>query len=95
MPGNNEMIIGIGVFGVVLIVAGIWLYRQRRRKSRSMKRKKKEPEVVEDEVEDTSEALLDAIVALDDLYQAGELPEGAYQQRRAQLKARLKAVKER
>ncbi len=32
---------------------------------------------------------MDAIIALDDLYQAGKLPEAAYHERRAELKARL------
>ena len=32
---------------------------------------------------------MDAIIALDDQYQAGELPEDAYRQRRAELKERL------
>ncbi len=32
---------------------------------------------------------MDAIIALDDLYQAGQLPEDAYLKRRAELKARL------
>ena len=44
------------------------------------------------EVEESSDALLDAIVALDDLFQAGKLPEKAYQERRADLKARLVQV---
>ena len=35
------------------------------------------------------ETLMDAIIALDDLYQAGKLPEAAYRERRAELKARL------
>ena len=42
---------------------------------------------------ESPEALLDAIVALDDLYQAGELPEAAYQQRRAELKERLRQIR--
>jgi hypothetical protein len=33
---------------------------------------------------------MDAIIALDDMYQAGELPEEAYRERRAELKARLR-----
>ncbi|HLE13828.1 MAG TPA: hypothetical protein VI776_03695, partial [Anaerolineales bacterium] len=37
-----------------------------------------------------ADTLLDAILALDDQYQAGELPEEAYRQRRAELKAMLK-----
>ncbi len=32
---------------------------------------------------------MDAIIALDDLYQEGRLPEEAYQTRRAELKERL------
>jgi hypothetical protein len=32
---------------------------------------------------------MDAIITLDDLYQAGELPEEAYRARRAQLKEKL------
>jgi hypothetical protein len=39
--------------------------------------------------EESQEALMDAILALDDLYQEGKLPEDAYLQRRAELKARL------
>jgi hypothetical protein len=35
---------------------------------------------------------MDAIIALDDLYQAGQLPEDAYLKRRADLKERLQVV---
>lgn len=85
---NQGLLIGLGVFGAVLILAGVWLFRQ------------KKVEAVEDEdgdeeaSEESEESLLDAIVALDDLFQAGKLPEAAYQSRRAELKARLKAIKE-
>jgi hypothetical protein len=41
---------------------------------------------------DDPDALMDAIIALDDLHKAGELPEEAYQQRRAALKDRLSQV---
>ena len=80
------MLIGGGVFGVALAAAGFWLYRRRQN------------DVVEDEDEElpgdvveaeTSESLLEAIVALDDQHAAGSLPEEAYQERRADLKARL------
>lgn len=101
----RDLVIGIGAFGLVLVVAGIWLYRQRRNEAEDEAAEDDETESEEEEdveaaaegeedaVEDTPEALLDAIVALDDLYQAGQLPEAAYQQRRADLKARLKAVR--
>jgi hypothetical protein len=41
---------------------------------------------------DSAESLMDAIIALDDLYQAGQLPEEAYQKRRDEMKARLKDI---
>jgi mono/diheme cytochrome c family protein len=43
---------------------------------------------------ETPEDAMDAIIALDDLYQAGKLPKEAYEQRRAELKARLATLKE-
>jgi hypothetical protein len=41
---------------------------------------------------ESAESLMDAIIALDDLYRSGQLPEEAYQQRRAELKAKLKEL---
>jgi hypothetical protein len=43
--------------------------------------------------EDTETGLLDAIVALDDLYKEGRLPADAYEERRARLKERLRKLK--
>jgi hypothetical protein len=42
-----------------------------------------------------SDTVMDAIIALDDMYQSGDLPEEAYQQRRLELKARLKELLDR
>ena len=36
--------------------------------------------------------LMDAIIALDDLYRAGDLPEGAYLKQRSLLKQRLEEI---
>ncbi len=94
LSGTTEMVIGIGIFGVVLIAAGVWLYRQRRNNGLVAIAEGEEDLAFPLEVEESSEALLDAIVALDDLYQAGELPETAYQQRRANLKERLRQIRE-
>jgi len=80
------LLIGAGVFGVVLIGAGIWVYRQRAAYSDADETN--ENVEVEPHVE-SSELLLDAIVALDDLHASGELPEAAYQERRLELKACL------
>lgn len=89
VTSSGSLAIGLGVFGVALIAAGIWLYRQKKNNQQPV------DEAEEEELpEESEDSLLDAIVALDDLYQAGKLPEPAYQERRAELKARLKALKE-
>lgn len=87
---RNGLLVGLGVFCLALIVAGIWFFRHTQLQ---------EPE--ESETGDLTSAaastenvgaLMDAIIALDDLYQAGELPEEAYHSRRDELKARLRQV---
>lgn len=89
---RNNLIIGLSVFGLALILAGIWLYRHTQIQ-----------ELDEAQIQDISptdltreniEALMDAIIALDDLYQTGKIPEEAYSQRRDELKKRLIALKE-
>ena len=84
----SGLIIGLGAFGLVLIGAGVWFLQQRRA---PLEEVEDEGEPVADETEDD---LLDAILALDDLYKAGNLPAEAYQQRRAELKDRLKQLRE-
>jgi mono/diheme cytochrome c family protein len=83
------LVIGIAVFGLALVAGGYWLIRQRRAAAA-------EDEDAEAELEgpaESAESILDAIVALDDLYQAGELPEDAYRERRAELKSKLKELR--
>jgi len=87
---STGLLIGVGAFGMVLIASGVWLFRKRSLQTEI--EEEVQTEFVETETEDS---LLDAILALDDLHQAGKLPEDAYQERRIELKARLKALKER
>ena len=81
---STGLIIGGGVLGLALVGAGIWLWRQ-----------KKQDDVDEDEEteplpgEESRESIMDAIITLDDRFQAGELAEDAYKARRAELKAKL------
>ncbi|GAP07617.1 cytochrome c, mono- and diheme variants [Anaerolinea thermolimosa] len=85
--GHTGLLIGLGAFGLALVGAGVWLLRQKKGVATP---------VVENEVEppeESEESLLDAIVALDDLYQAGKLPEEAYTLRRAELKERLRRLR--
>lgn len=81
----STALIGGLAFGVALIGAGSWWFVSRRRRSRAAVSEEPAPEIDE---------LLDSIVALDDLYQAGEIGETAYQQRRAELKERARLLRE-
>ncbi|MBN2547809.1 MAG: c-type cytochrome [Anaerolineales bacterium] len=81
---NSSLIVGLASLGIALIIAGVWFYR------RNILDKDLEPEVAPlSNANETPEAIMDAILALDDLYQEGQLPEDAYKIRRAELKARL------
>ncbi|MEW6027912.1 MAG: c-type cytochrome [Chloroflexota bacterium] len=82
---QKNLLIGVGAFGAVLILAGVWMF------FRDRGREEVEEEAGEDGVEyEDTESILDAIIALDDLHRAGKIPDEIYQQRRADLKARLK-----
>ncbi|NJN80698.1 MAG: c-type cytochrome, partial [Anaerolineales bacterium] len=76
---NQNVIIGIGAFGVALIFAGVWMF---------LKDKNKE-DVEEDDFDD-SESIMDAIIALDDLHKDGKISDTAYQKRRNELKNKLR-----
>ncbi len=79
---NQTLLIGVGALGLVLIIAGVWMYLRDRSRI-------EEKDEEEDEFED-SESVLDAIIALDDLHRAGKLNDEAYHNRRDELKAKLK-----
>ncbi len=86
---GSSLAIGLGAFGLALIGVGVYLWR------RSNQREEvefDEEEALEEAVADSADDLIDAILALDDLYKAGEIPEAAYQQRRGELKARLQSL---
>lgn len=80
--------VGLVAFSVALILTGVWLYRRGRPEREALL--EQEDGAATEEVYESAEVIMDAILALDDLYQAAELPEAAYRQRRAELKARLK-----
>lgn len=95
---STNLVIGLSVFGMALIVAGVWLFRRTRSNGPAASEASGDGEAGdEDEMEavsDNPEALMDAIIALDDLYQSGQLPESAYLERRAKLKERLREILE-
>ena len=91
---TQNLATGLGIFGIVLVVAGVWLYRrnqgkpalQRASDGSSMVTPGLDPSAAPDD----ADTLMDAIIALDDQYSAGNLPEEAYLERRSVLKSRLK-----
>lgn len=80
---TQSLLIGAGILGIALIGAGTWLYFRDRNTD----------EGDEDENEfDSSEEVMDAILALDDLHRAGKISDAAYDKRRAELKEILKEM---
>lgn len=91
---TSNLLVGVGALGVALVAAGVYLYRRSQRLGDEEEWiDEQAPASMEGEEED-ADTLMDAILALDDLYKAGELPEEAYLQRRAELKARLRELME-
>lgn len=80
-------------FALALIVGGVWFFRNRQL-TRSEPDKGSNYETDDQGDDENSETIIDAIVTLDDLYQSGQLPELAYQERRDQLKVRLRELLE-
>ncbi len=91
IPGadpTRNLIIGIGVLGLALVLGAGWLYLRERNR------------IPDDEVSDeendnaavSTDEILDAIIALDDQYSAGNIAEEAYKQRRAELKGKIQRI---
>lgn len=85
---NTNLFIGLAGLGLALIVVGIIL---RKRDKSEFDESYDQDDGVDIEKE-SPEDLMDAIIALDDQYRSGILPEKAYHQRRDLLKDRLRAV---
>jgi len=96
LSGGSQtgLLLGIAAFGLVLIGAGTWLY-SRKRDQRPELDGEELPSEPNGKSADRSEDVMDAILALDDLYKEGQLPEEAYLERRRELKARLKELLDR
>jgi cytochrome c553 len=81
---TRNMIIGVGAFGLVLILAAGWLFW------RDRKRAPVEQLLPEPAQDINADEVIDAIIALDDQRKAGNIADEAYKQRRAELKEKLK-----
>jgi len=79
---NLNLVIGLAGLGLAFIITGVFLWRRNQIN---------DDDVYDDDfVGDTPEEIMDSIIALDDQYKIGGLPEGAYRHRRAELKDQLK-----
>ena len=87
---NKTLLIVAGGLGLLLILAGAWMFMRDRNRTEEDDEDMDE-EDDEDEFE-SSEDVMDAIIALDDLYRAKKISEEAYQRRRAELKEILKEM---
>lgn len=85
---NTDLIVGTGALGIVMILLGVWMYRRNKQDNSGAATQAPSSTVAMEK----PEVVMDAILALDDLYQAGQLPEEAYLQRRGELKSRLKEL---
>ena len=93
MDTTTSLMIGLGALGVVLIGTGIFLWQRNRSDNGEWDDvDANELDAESPAVAETQGELMDAIIALDDLFKAGDLPEEAYLKRRAELKARLQGV---
>jgi mono/diheme cytochrome c family protein len=94
----QNLAIGLGVFGVALVILGLWLFRRFRRKPAMQTALEginiESPQTEADASLEDEGTLMDAIIALDDQYHAGNLPEEAYLERRAILKEKLRKLEQ-
>lgn len=87
---ESGLLFGLGALVLAIAIAAWWYYRSWQRVHRPAPAETKAVEPGE-----SVEVLLDAIVALDDLYRDGVLPADAYPERRAELLSRLREALER
>ncbi len=101
---NQWLIIGLGALGMALVGIGMFFFirdrRQSQREDEELEDGEEDEEAEGGEMVETQEptdalgddrdTLLDAILALDDQFKAGEISKEVYETRRAELKDRLK-----
>ena len=99
ISGNSEMIlpegktssallqnywIGLAVLGTGMLLVGIWLFIRNRKAERSG--------VDTEEQIDARDQILDSIIALEDMFQRGDITEKTFQKKRDQLKEKLRPL---
>jgi hypothetical protein len=102
MPGDKPgfvldqrtwLMIGVGAVGLILIGLGIFLFlRDRKLRKLEEEFQEDDDENEEDALGDDREQIMDAIIALDDQFKSGDISKEAYENRRTELKDRLKII---
>jgi len=92
--GNTQNLeIGLGLFGIALAFGGLWFYRKNQQKgilsAAPYSSDIASPATELEPSQESENTLMDAIIALDDQFHAGNLPKEAYLKRRANLKEKL------
>ena len=82
---NQNLLLGAGAIGIALILGGGWMYLRNRGEDSA-------GEGEEDNEFESSDDVIDAILALDDLHRARKISGEAYHKRRAELKEILKGM---
>ena len=86
---QQNIVYGVLALGLVLIGAGVWFYLRDRNEEDDYE----DDDYEDDSVEyDDADKLMDAIIALDDAYRAGDISEEVYKKRRGSLKEQLKEL---
>ncbi len=83
---NRNFLFGAGALGFALIIAGAWIY------TRDRSRVEEDASKGGDHEFESTEDVMDAIIALDDLYRAKKISDEVYQRRRGELKDVLKEM---
>lgn len=90
MDANTDILLGIGAIGVALIAAGGFLYWRDRKINQEADQEDEADDEETLEPEQTADEVMDAIIALDDQFRNGNITQAAYEERRSELKAKLK-----
>jgi hypothetical protein len=84
---SSLLIFGVGVLGLTMIGAGIYLWRTQRQEQGDERTAEDSPAADADR-----QALIQAIAELDDMFQSGGIPENEYRAKREALKQELKEI---
>jgi hypothetical protein len=97
ITANLNLLVGLAVFLLALAASLFWYYRRQLQTAALVRRMRKTrwagQRVDTLPVEETQETLLDAVVALDDLFREGKLAKDPYQARRNELVRTLKEMR--